>query len=74
MYRTVFLTLRSSLPATRTIATVISLPRNRTKVPTELMAATRNALETISMKAFCAPLQKLYPYIAVNIQKALKII
>ena len=42
-----------------------SLPRNRVNVPTELMAATRRALLSITMKARRAALQKLYPYIAV---------
>lgn len=58
------------MPTTRTTATVLSLPRNRTKSPMELMAATLNAFSRINRKAFLAPVQKEWPNMAVTEPKS----
>lgn len=49
--------------------TTKALPRNSTKSPTELIAATRSAFDDRCLKACCPPRQKLYPKIAVNKSK-----
>lgn len=55
------ITLNSWRPMTTVMATTPALPRKRMKVPTELMAATLNTLDSRRVKARRAPLQKLYP-------------
>jgi len=44
--------------------TTRTFPRNRTKSPTLLIAATRRMLLDRAWKAFLPPVQKLHPYIA----------
>lgn len=46
----------------RTVAiTTTTLPKNSTKSPTELIAATLNTFEESSLNACCPALQKGYP-------------
>lgn len=47
----------TSIPTTVTMATVATFPINKTKSPTELMAATLSALFSITPKAWRAALQ-----------------
>ena len=55
-----------AMPMKTVRATTATLARKRTKVPTELMAATRIAFDVSILKARRAAEQKLYPYIAVT--------
>ena len=49
------------IPIKTVDATTVALPKNNTKVPTELIAATLSMLLVSNVKAFLAALQKLYP-------------
>ena len=56
--------MKNSNAMTSTMARTPSFPSSKQNAPTELMAATRNALLRSNVKAFNVDLQKFPPYIA----------